>query len=918
MSLLRTLILTGLVLVLLPACSKTATDVGIDEMVTKTVSDATSIDNNSAVKGIKFEKYTLPNGLDVVLHVDNSDPVVAIDLTAHVGSSREVPGRTGFAHLFEHLLFLDSENLGYGGLDEMNTRIGGQGTNGYTTNDVTKYFQAVPKDALEKIIWAEADKIGYFINTVTEQVVAKEKQVVKNEKRQRVDNVPYGHRFYIIGKALYDDNHPYNWQVIGSLEDLEAASAKDAQDFYKRWYVPNNVTVTLAGDFEISEAKKLISKYFSEIPRGDEITAIKPMPSTLSETQTLYYEDNFAKVPQLVLTWPTVEQFHPDSYALNILSEYLSTGKRAPLNEVLIDEDKVTSQVGTFPSHSEIAGAFYLFINAQDGADLDALLPSLKKGMQRFEKNGISQADLDLILAGQEVAFYQQLQSALGKAIQLGEYNAYTNDPGFINTDIKNLQAVTREDVMRVYKKYIKDQAHVSLSIVPKGNKELTVENASLAKIVEEKVVQGAEEQIAESEDKRDFPKTKSSFDRTQEPAFGPAYSLAAPKIWESNLRNGIQLLGIENTETPLVYFSLSLDTGLKDAELSKPAVPSLTAQMLEKGTKDKTTAELEDAIKALGSSISVSSGRSQTVISGQSLARNLDKTLALVEEILIEPRWDTEEFSLLKTKTINDLASAEGSPNYYSQREWNKALYPDNHIYQFDTTGPKELVETISLDDLKAFYAKFYSPQNAKFKVVGSISETNVMNNLSSLNKTWTKTKAETQALPALQKTKKAQVLFYDIPGAKQSILRMGSPSISPIDKDYSAADAMNYLLGGIYTSRLNTELRVNKGYTYGIRSGFSGIEDHGLFTVRSSVRTNITLEALELIRDIVGNYGSTFTDEDLKIMQSALIKGQALSTETLGSKLSMLNDIAAYDYPHDYLNQNAETIKAICKSII
>jgi len=278
---------------------------------------------------ISYEKYELDNGLNVILHADHSDPVVAIDLAVHVGSSREVTGRTGFAHLFEHLLFLDSENLGYGGLDEMNTRIGGEGTNGFTTNDMTQYFQAVPADALEKVIWAEADKLGYFINTVTQPVIDIEKQVVKNEKRERVDNRPYGHNFYVIGKALYPENHPYNWQVIGSLADLEAATLDDVKTFYRRWYVPNNVTLTLSGDFDVEKAKALIEKYFGEIPRGPEVAARDPLPVTLENNISLYHEDNFATVPRLTVAWPTVGQFHPDAMALEVLSRYLSEGKRA-------------------------------------------------------------------------------------------------------------------------------------------------------------------------------------------------------------------------------------------------------------------------------------------------------------------------------------------------------------------------------------------------------------------------------------------------------------------------------------------------------------------------------------------------------------------------------------------------------------
>ncbi|MGB3468638.1 MAG: pitrilysin family protein, partial [Cyclobacteriaceae bacterium] len=305
---------------------------------------------------IEFDQFKLDNGLNVIFHIDRSDPVVAVALTSHVGSAREVEGRTGFAHLFEHLLFLESENLGKGGLDKMSARIGGSGANGSTSRDRTNYFQTVPKDALEKMIWAEADKLGFFINTVTEPVLAKEKQVVKNEKRQNVDNRPYGHANYVIGKNLYPENHPYNWQVIGSLEDLQNATLQDVKDFYNKWYVPNNVTLVIAGDFDKAQAREWVKKYFSEIEKGPEIKPLEKRPVELQATRLLYHEDILARLPELRMVWPTVYQYHPDSYALNILSTYLSDGKKAPLNEVLIDQKKLTSNVFMRQSGSEIAG----------------------------------------------------------------------------------------------------------------------------------------------------------------------------------------------------------------------------------------------------------------------------------------------------------------------------------------------------------------------------------------------------------------------------------------------------------------------------------------------------------------------------------------------------------------------------------
>lgn len=865
------------------------------------------------IANIEFEKYTLDNGLDVILHVDKSDPVVAIDLAAHVGSGREIAGRTGFAHLFEHLLFLDSENLGYGGLDEMNTRIGGEGTNGFTTNDMTQYFQAVPADALEKIIWAEADKLGYFINTVTQDVVDNEKQVVKNEKRQRVDNQPYGHNLYIVSKALYPEDHPYNWQVIGSLADLDAATLKDVKEFYQRWYVPNNVTVTLSGDLDIPEAKELIEKYFGEIPRGEDVARMQPRPGVLAQNKSLYQEDNFATVPQLTMVWPTVEEYHPDSYALEILLEYLTEGKRAPLNEVLIDEEKLTSDVSGFNYTKEIAGELYLFISSNSGEDLDGLVPAINKGFARFERNGISDADLDRIKAGLEISFYGDIQSALGKAIQLGECNVFTQDPGCFQKDIERIKAVTQDDVMRVYTTYIKDKPRISTSIVPKGAPAMALEGSTKADVVEEKVVKGAEAVLDFDPTARTFEATPSSIDRTVEPDFGNSYTLPAPDVWRAELANGVSVYGIESNETPLVSFSMAIDAGRDRGDAGKPAIPDLTADILSKGTANKTTARLEDAIKSLGSTISIRAGQNGTYVSGNTLARNFDATVALVEEILLEPRWDAEEFELLKRKQINQIDQSAGDPNAIATREAAKIRYPEGHMLRYPSYGPKDRLEAVTLDDIKAFYSATYSPANAKLRVVGDVDPSAVKRAFSGISQKWTKTDKSDITLGAAIPVETSKVYFYDVPGAKQSVLRIERPAISALHPDYPLATAMNFMLGGIYTSKLNSELRVNKGYTYGIRSGFNGSKDRGSFGIRSSVRSNVTNESLVLIRDIVGNYGPDFTDDDLAIMKGALLRGQALETETLAAKLSMLGEISSYGYPNDYKAKNAELIDAL-----
>ncbi len=611
---------------------------------------------------VEFEKIELDNGLDVVLHVDRSDPVVAVALTAHVGSAREKTGRTGFAHLFEHLLFLESENLGKGGLDKMSARIGGSGANGSTSRDRTNYFQTVPKDALEKMIWAEADKLGYFINTVTDPVLAKEKQVVKNEKRQSVDNRPYGHTNYVIDKQLYHEDHPYNWQVIGSLEDLQNATLADVKEFFRRWYVPNNVTLVISGDFDVAQAKEWVHKYFDEIPAGDPVEVLPKRAGSVAQTVKLYHEDNFARAPRLTMTWPTVEQYHPDSYALTVLSQYLSRGKEAPLYKVLVEDKKLTSGVGMFNRASELAGQLQVSVRAFADKDLNEVEAAINEAFAKFESEGIPEQDLNRIKAGQETRFYNGLSSVLGKGFQLAQYNIFADDPGFIKQDIENILAVTTADVMRVYQQYVKGKNFVATSFVPKGAQSQVLTGSVKAEVVEEEIKQGAEETF-DASIQASYERTPSSFDRTVEPPYGEAPELKVPSVWEDQLANGLAVYGIKNTEVPLVQFNIVIDGGQLLEDINKTGVANLMAALMTQGTKSKTPAQLEAAIQQLGASINVSAGKENIRITGNTLARNYEATLALLEEIMFESRWDAAEFELIKQRTISQIRQQGSKP---------------------------------------------------------------------------------------------------------------------------------------------------------------------------------------------------------------------------------------------------------------
>lgn len=866
---------------------------------------------DSSQKGfsVEYEKFELDNGLDVVFHIDRSDPVVAVALTAHVGSAREKKGRTGFAHLFEHLLFLESENLGKGGLDKMSARIGGSGANGSTSRDRTNYFQTVPNDALEKMIWAEADKLGWFINTVTDQVLAKEKQVVKNEKRQGVDNQPYGHTSYVIDKILYPEDHPYNWQVIGSLEDLQNATLADVKEFFKQWYVPNNVTLTIAGDFDPEQAKAWVKKYFDEIPTGEPVQPLTPRPGKVVSTKKLFHEDNFARLPELTLAWPTVEQYHPDAYALAVLTDYLSNGKNAPLNQVLIDDQKLTANVRMFNRTSELAGQLHLSVRAFADKDLDEVSSAIETAFTKFESVGISQKDLERIKAGQETSFYNGLSSVLGKGFQLAQYNVFANNPGFINEDIQRVLAVTTDDVMRVYTTYLKDKNYIATSFVPKGNLIAALEGSEMAEVVEEQIVQGAEENFDPSL-QASYEKTPSSFDRSVEPPYGKTPEVKIPTVWEESLSNGLKVYGIENDEVPLMQFNIIIDGGQLLDDPNKVGVANLLAQVMTKGTKTKTTAELEEAIEQLGASINVSANTESTVISVNTLSRNYNSVLELINEIILEPRWDSVEFELAKQSTISRIQQQEASPNAVAQNAYNKLIYGEDNIRSKNLLGSVASVGAIELGDLKTYYENFISPSVARTHVVGALGKEEVLAPLQQLSQAWQAKDVTIPTFKAPERPEKSIVYFYDIPDAKQSVLQVGYPALASTDQDYYPAVVMNYILGGGgFASRFTQELREGKGYTYGIRSSFSGGKTNGPFTISSGVRTNVTYESAQLVKDILADYGKTYSPEDLETTKSFMIKSNARAFETAGAKLAMLENISEYGWAPDYV-KNREKI--------
>ena len=872
-----------------------------------------STDTSKTFK-IDYEKFQLDNGLSVILHQDDSDPLVAMATVVHVGSNREKPGRTGFAHFFEHMSFTASENTPPGAHRLLIPTWGGQ-RNGGTSFDYTIYYGVVPKDAMEKLAWVASDILGFVINTVDEETLEGEIQVVKNEKRQRVDNQPYGHSYGIIQKALYPKGHPYSWSVIGDLEDLQAATISDVKEFYNEFYGPSNTTVVIAGNIDMDQTKEIVEKWFGEIKPSSSINEDpKPQPTSLKKSKKLYYLDKFAKLPELRIVFPTIENYHPDSYALNTLGDLLSDGKNSPFYKEIVEKKKLAPSASASNYSSEIAGQFSIRVRSNPNVSLDDVYKSIKTALENFENDGIEDKDLLRIKAGQETAFYNGISTNLNKALQLGLYNEYAGDPGYIGQDIENILGVSKKDVQRVYNKYIKNKNAIYLSVVPQSQPGLVLSESEEAYIKEEKIVQGAEKQFKTKygQSSTDFEKTPTTYDRS-EPPLGELPLIQVPEVWRGELSNGIKLYGIENNELPLVQFSMRIDGGQSLDADNKAGTSLMLGAMLKEGTKSKTPAEFEEAIDLLGSSISVSTDLEGLYVSGNTLAKNFDKTIALLTEMLTEPRWDEQAFGIVKNRRLTLIKQRKTNAQSVAFDALAKQLYGNNHPASIPIGGTESSVQSITMDDIKDYFKQNISPIVSHLHIAGNITQDNAERSLKILANKWNGNKVNIPKIRIAKIPSKSKVFFIDIPDSKQSAISVGTLTVPGGSPDLFKLSVVNNRLGGGMEARLMRTLRLEKGYTYGAGSFLRENTFQTPFYAYSQVRSNVTLESLEIFRDIINGYAKSYNNEDLETTKNKLIKGNALRFERLASLINMLDTMSKYDYSNTYIQKEQEVLTSI-----
>jgi zinc protease len=852
---------------------------------------------------IPYSKFQLDNGLTIVIHEDHSDPIVRVDVTYHVGSAREEPRRSGFAHFFEHMMFQGSEHVGDDEHFRIVTESGGT-MNGTTNLDRTNYFETVPSNQLETMLWLESDRMGFLLDAVTQEKFEIQRDTVKNERGQNVENSPYGRFNEVNSAALYPPDHPYSWPTIGYPEDLDSATLDDLKNFFLRWYGPNNATLTIGGNVDETEVLTLVNKYFGEIPAGPGVLPDSHDLITLDADRYVSYVDENIRFPALLFTYPTVPLDHPDKVALEALNEVITGGRKSVFYKDFILTNKAIAATG-FNNTMELAGSLTFYVMPFPGTPLSQFEEEIRAVLANFNEDSISDEDLQIYKAQQEAGLINSLASVSGKVSQLAYYQTFYDNPNIIPEELEGIQNLTKADILRVFNTYVKDKAAVIQSIVPGDNPEGQAQPDSF--MIPERL-----SRLESANDNLEERTAVSSFDRSIKPEAGPSPLVIMPDYWETSLDNGTDIIGALSDEIPTVTIRLSFDGGhlLEDPE--KYGLASLTADMMNEGTDRYSAEEFEIELDKLGSSISVSAGTLGTTINMRSLSRNLDATLELLEERLFASVFTEDDLTRLRQQTIESLEADKEQPSSIAANVYRQLIYGDGHPFAVSAAGEIATLENITLDDIEAFSQQSLVSQALDVVVIGDIGQDEILPKLDFLENI-NNASVELPELPPTPVITGNTLYLIDKPQAPQSEIRIGYIGNLVYDPtgEYFERYLMNYTLGGAFSSRINLNLREDKGYTYGARSSFSATKYPGPFTASASVRADSTADSIvQFINEITQFRDQGITAEELAFTKNAIGQSEALDYETPGQKSRLLGQIIEYDLESDFVIRQQQMI--------
>ena len=855
---------------------------------------------------IPYAKYRLANGLTVILHEDHSDPLVHVDVTYHVGSNREDVGRSGFAHFFEHMMFQGSANVADEEHFKLVSNAGGT-LNGSTNSDRTNYYQTLPMNQLETALWLEADRMGFLLEAVTQEKFEVQRETVKNERGQRVDNQPYGRAFETLSVSLYEQDHPYYWPVIGWIEDLNRADVNDLKRFFLRWYGPNNAALTIGGDIDPMATLELVNKYFGPIPAGPEVDNLPKQPGQLTSNRYVTLEDNI-HLPAIGVIIPTVYSNHADEAPLDAAAKIMGQGQASLLYQRLVQTGRaVQANVNHRCRELACEMMFIVIQNPASGETLTEMEAAINETLEEFANREISEDDLQKFKAEYESRRVFGLQSVSGKVSTLAAFQTYTGSPAGIGDEIQRYLNVEIEDVNRVFNQYIAGKPAVILSIVPNGKPELAAAEQNF---------NAAERDIPESYGDGDealaLRPVTDNFDRSQHPVPGVNPAVELPAIWDTSLSNNVRVLAVPNTETPTVTVRATFQMGQRDEPAGKAGLTALTTALMGEATLDHSAAEFAEELERIGANISVSSDQYDTTVTLNTLTKHLDKAMSLMMERTLRPAFTEEDFERIKSQTIEGLMASRKTPQGLAGRAIESVLYGSTHPLSYPSAGLPSTVESITLDDVKAYYAAHFPSHLTGITVSAGLPQAEIIAALQGFAELEV-TEAYRAPIEGLPEIKGRTLYIVNKEGAAQSSLRTAQPSIKyDATGDYYKAGLANFNLGGTFNSRINLNLREDKGYTYGARSGFNGGPELGSFTVSTEVNKEATAASVtEVLNELESFATEGMNEEEYDFMRSAIGQRDALQYETPSRKLGLLNNIMRYDLPLNYRTQQANVLK-------
>jgi zinc protease len=854
------------------------------------------------VPQLKFEKYKLENGLEVILSEDHRLPMVAVNLWYHVGPANELPGRTGFAHLFEHMMFEGSRHVPGSSHFHFLEAAGSSDINGTTDFDRTNYFETLPSNQLELALWLESDRMGYLPDKLDQANLSNQQDVVRNERRQSLENSPYGVVEEGLFHQLFPKEHPYYGEVIGSHLDIQSAKLEDVRNFFKLYYAPNNASLAIVGDFNLDKARELVEKYFGPLKRGEDVPKIKAHTPPIGSEHRAVFQDN-VQLPRVYMGWLTSPIFKPGDAEADLAATILGGGKSSRLYKKLVYEKQIAQDVAVNQQSLILGSVFEVQATAKAGVKPEDLEKAIDAEMNTFRKDGPTVAELTRarnVIESRIIAGLETLGGFGGVADRLNSYNHYLGTPDFLAADIGRYESATTESIAAFAQGQLNGNQRAVVYGLP-GKQDLGTEVPTPKAEQKDPSKNNGEPVNADAEWRRDAPK----------PGVASALRLPVPERFK--LSNGLTVLYSERPGLPLVAANLVLHAGSGVNPADRPGLASMTARMLEQGTTTRSALQIADRAADLGATLNSGAGTDTTGISTRSLSRNFPDALELLADVALHPSFPQSEIERVRSERLTGIVQEKDEPFSLATRVLTSALYGSRHSYGYPDSGSTESIKAISRDDLEHFWKQNYFPDDAALVVTGNIKLAALKPLLEKQFSAWKPGRPAPAAMGSPETTD-ARLILVDRPGAPQTTLvcfSMGLPRSTP---DYAPVEVMNTDLGGLFSSRINMNLREAHGYTYGAGSAFVYHRAPGPFLVFSDVRTDVTAPATsEVFNELRRMRDTPLTPAELLLSKDSIARSLPGRFERGTDAAATFAELFTYDLPLDYFSTLPDRINAV-----